>query len=71
MRAAHGLASQIPEADAEIARGYYRNGQLQTDELGIRSVDRTSVTSYVMSHAYDLAGRDTSFTYPGGTDRVR
>jgi YD repeat-containing protein len=57
---AAGRLAHATNDDAEIGRSYYRNGQLKTDTLRIRSVDRATIEmAKVLSHEYDLAGRET------------
>ena len=66
-----GRMTRAINNDAQIERGYHRNGQLQTDVLKVWSIARDTLTAYAMSHAYDLAGRDTAFTYSDGTSQTR
>jgi RHS repeat-associated protein len=65
-----GRITVATNADSEVRRNYFPNGQLRTDTLRVRAVSGTTYDSYGMAHHYDLAGRDTSFVYPGG-DRTR
>jgi RHS repeat-associated protein len=61
-----GNLTVADNADAQIRRSYYTNGQLKTDSLRIRTTDGNNFSShaYGLKYHYDLDGRRTQLDHP-------